>query len=162
MNMINGLKDRYFVAVKVFLEKYGDLLIIKDGFGQWDLPGGRLLASEFAVPFEDVVRRKFIEELGNNFEYQLGKPVIYFRHERVEAVPVNPKVRIFALGYRATYVKDNISLTSHHKEHIWVDPQNFTPETYFTGGWLNGVKEYIQLRKKIIVPTSFNALHNSD
>lgn len=33
-------KDLYFVAVKVFLEKDGQLLILKDGFGEWDLPGG--------------------------------------------------------------------------------------------------------------------------
>jgi len=51
-------KDLYFVAVKVFLEKDGKFLIIKDGFGQWDIPGGRLTKSEFNVPFEQVVARK--------------------------------------------------------------------------------------------------------
>jgi len=36
-------KDLYFVAVKIFLEdKDGRLLITKDRFGDWDLPGGRL------------------------------------------------------------------------------------------------------------------------
>ena len=39
-------KDTYFVAVKVFLEKGGKFLIIKDNFGDWDLPGGRLTRDE--------------------------------------------------------------------------------------------------------------------
>lgn len=35
-------KDLYFVAVKVFLEKEEKFFIIKDGFGKWDIPGGRI------------------------------------------------------------------------------------------------------------------------
>jgi len=29
----------------------------------------------------------------------------------------------------------------------WVDPKNFEPEDYFSGGWLKGVKEYLTLRE---------------
>src|SRR3989344_1927750 len=35
--MIAEYKDTYFVAVKVFLEKDGKLLILRDNFGDWDL-----------------------------------------------------------------------------------------------------------------------------
>jgi hypothetical protein len=35
-------KDTYFVAVKIFLEKDGKFLVMKDNFGDWDLPGGRI------------------------------------------------------------------------------------------------------------------------
>jgi len=35
-------KDVYFVAVKIFLEKDGMLLILRDNFGDWDLAGGRI------------------------------------------------------------------------------------------------------------------------
>ena len=146
--MNHDSKDRYFVAVKVFLEKDSKFLIIKDGFDQWDLPGGRLLTSEFEVPLETIIKRKLTEELGNNFSYELEKPNIFMRHERVEEAPGNPTVRIFALGYRAALVSGSISLESHHKELLWVDPLDFNVELYFTGGWLSGVKEYIQLRKQ--------------
>ena len=40
--MSTDQKDMYFVAVKVFLEKDNKLLILKDNFGDWDLPGGRI------------------------------------------------------------------------------------------------------------------------
>jgi len=61
--MIKSSKDFYYVAVKVFFEQKGRLLILKDRFGDWDIPGGRLLQSEFSAPLEKVIRRKIKEEL---------------------------------------------------------------------------------------------------
>ena len=141
-----GEKDLYFVAVKVFLENKGKLFIFQDGFGDWDLPGGRIKKDEFAVPLEQVVRRKMSEELGGGVKFKLGKPVVHIRHERVENAPGNPTVRIFAVGYKAEYEGGEIKMSSHHKQMLWVDISNFKPEDYFTGGWLNGVKEYLELR----------------
>ena len=94
-------KDTYFVAVKVFLKKDGKFLVLKDNFGDWDLPGGRIKKDEFEVPMKDVVARKIREELGDSIRYTLGKPEIMMRHERIEQSPGNPTVRIFAVGYRA-------------------------------------------------------------
>lgn len=136
-------KDTYFVAVKIFLEKNGKLLILKDNFGDWDLPGGRIKKDEFDTPLEDIVRRKMREELGDSIEYTIGKPETFLRHERVEAVPENPTVRIFALGYHASLLSGEITLSPRHTELQWVDLQTFKPEDYFTGGWLKGVQEYL-------------------
>ena len=94
-------KDLYYVAVKVFLEKDGKLFIFKDKFGDWDLPGGRIRKDEFDAPLESVIERKLREELGDDVRYELGKPVVFFRHERIEASSGQP-VRIFGVGYRAT------------------------------------------------------------
>ncbi len=140
-------KDVYFVAVKVFLENDGKLLILEDGFGDWDLPGGRIKKDEFDVSFEQVVARKISEELGDDVKYTLGKPVVHMRHERIESSSDNLKVRIFAVGYSATYDGGNIQLTSHHRQMLWVDLNTFKPEEYFTGGWLKGVKEYLLKHK---------------
>lgn len=51
-------KDTYFVAVKVFLEREGKLLILKDNFGDWDLPGGRITKGEFDTPLDEIIKRK--------------------------------------------------------------------------------------------------------
>ena len=96
--MPSNEKDTYFVAVKVFLEKGGKLLIFKDNFGDWDLPGGRIKKDEFETPLPQIVARKMKEEIGENVSYSIGEPIIFMRHERVEAVQGNPTVRIFALG----------------------------------------------------------------
>lgn len=140
-------KDLYFVAVKVFLEKDGKFLILKDGFGQWDIPGGRIKKDEFETPLEEVVARKMTEELGDGVKYSLGKPVVFMRHERVEKSPGNPTVRIFAVGYIATLESGEVKMTSHHTEMLWADTKDFNPEGYFTGGWLKGVSEYLKKKR---------------
>lgn len=143
MDADTSQKDSYFVAVKVFLEKDGKLLILKDNFGDWDLPGGRIKKDEFNVPLEQIVRRKMSEELGDDIEYKIGKPEIFMRHERQEASPGNPIVRIFALGYRSALGGGEIKLSPRHVEMKWVDLKAFDPKDYFTGGWLAGVEEYL-------------------
>lgn len=139
---MNG-KDTYFVAVKVFMEKDRKLLIMKDNFGVWDLPGGRIKPDEFETPMEDIVKRKLREELGDEIKYEIGKPVIFMRHERIEHAPGNPTVRIFAVGYEGKLLSGEVKLSQRHTELLWVDPKDFKPEEYFQSGWLKGVQEYL-------------------
>jgi 8-oxo-dGTP pyrophosphatase MutT (NUDIX family) len=140
-------RDLYYVAVKAFLEKDGKLFIFKDRYGDWDIPGGRIQEHEFNVPLEQVMKRKMREELGGSVRYSLGKPVVFMRHERVEAM-LKRKVRIFAVGYKATLLGGSIRLSDQHTESLWVPVKSFNPRGYFEGGWLNGVEEYLKLRRK--------------
>lgn len=139
-------KDTYFVAVKVFLKKGEKLLIFKDKWGDWDLPGGRIRKDEFDVPLEQIIQRKMSEELGNEVKYKIGKPVVFMRHERKEANAKNKTVRIFAVGFEGTLENGELRLGDHHTEIEWVDIKTFKPENYFTGGWLKGIKEYLELK----------------
>lgn len=139
-----GNKDLYFVAVKVFLQDAdGKLLITKDRFGAWDIPGGRLREQDFETPLNDVVVRKMLEELGD-VKYELGEPVVFMRHERQEFMPDGSRQprRIFAVGYRAKYLGGDLALGKNHELMEWVDLKTFKPEDYFEGGWLSGVKEF--------------------
>ena len=145
-------KDWYFVAVKVFLERDGKFLVMKDNFGQWDLPGGRIKKDEFHVPLEDIVKRKMREELGDGVVYQLGKPAVFMRHERVEHAPGSPTVRIFALGYQAIWQSGEVAFSERHTQLLWADPATFKPENYFAGGWLAGVQEYMNMVKAGLNP----------
>ena len=139
-------KDAYFVAVKIFLEKDGQFLIMKDSFGDWDLPGGRIKKDEFEAPLESIIERKMKQEVGEAVQYKIGKPLLFLRHERVEASLGNPTVRIFAVGYPAIWVKGEVQLSERHTEMLWADPKTFKPEDYFKGGWLKGVQEYSAIR----------------
>ncbi len=140
-------KDKYFVAVKVFLKKGDNLLILKDNFGDWDLPGGRIKKDEFEKPLNQIIKRKMSEELGGNIKYIIGKPVLFMRHERVEAAPGKPTVRIFAIGYEGTLESGEIKTSDRHPELMWVNHNTFKPEKYFKGGWLKGVQEYLAIQK---------------
>ncbi len=136
-------KDLYFVAVKLFLRKGNKLLITHDIFGDWDLPGGRIRKGEFNKPLEAVIERKMHEELGVELKYQVGNPVATFRVERSEHDRGGQLVRIFGIGYEAQYMGGEIILGDHHDRMKWVDVDTFKPEEYFTGGWLEGVKDYL-------------------
>jgi len=144
LDSLNG-KGLYFVAFKVFLRKGSKLLILKDSFGGWDLPGGRMLPNEFNKPIDKIIARKMKEELGS-VKYKLGKPVVFMRHERLEKIgKTQSKVRIFATGYEAKMTGGKMVLSHRHKEARWEDVKNLKPEKYFKGGWLRGVKEYLIL-----------------
>jgi 8-oxo-dGTP pyrophosphatase MutT (NUDIX family) len=147
MDQRNNQKDTYFVAVKIFLQYKEQFLILRDNFGDWDLPGGRIQKDEFEVLLEDIIHRKLSEELGRDIRYRIGKPVLFMRHQRHEQSPGNPMVRIFAVGYEGILESGVIHLSPRHVGMKWVDPKNFHPEDYFTGGWLQGVKEYLALHK---------------
>ncbi len=138
-------KDLYFVAVKIFLINNGKLLITKDIFGDWDLPGGRLRENDFTTPLPEVIMRKIKEELGDSIRYTLGEPIVFMRHERDEVLlsGEREKRRIFAVGYEAIYQKGEIKLGKNHEEYKWIDISTFRPENYFTGGWLQGVKDFL-------------------
>lgn len=138
-------KDLYFVAVKVLLRDKNKLLITHDIFGDWDIPGGRIKKDEFDTPLEAIIARKLREELGGAVEYQLGEPKVFFRVERAEHGLEGQMVRIFAVGYEAVYKGGEIELGAHHDRMEWVDIKTFKPENYFTGGWLKGVQEYLNL-----------------
>ncbi len=138
-------KDLYFVAVKLFLRRGGDLLVLKDNFGVWDLPGGRIKPNEFNTPLAGILKRKVREELGGAVRYGLGKPVVFMRHERLENGKV--PIRIFAVGYEGKYLSGKIKLSPRHPLQSWVHVEGFKPEEYFKGGWLKGVREYISIKK---------------
>lgn len=134
------------MAVKLFLRDGERLLITHDIFGDWDLPGGRLRKSEFETPFEEVIARKMHEEIGDDVRYEIGAPEVFFRVEREENDINNERVRIFAIGYTATYLGGEIVLGDHHDKMQWVDVNTFKPEDYFAGGWLAGIQEYLGAR----------------
>src|SRR3989344_1583799 len=129
-------KDTYFVAVKIFLEREGKFFVCKDKYGSWDLPGGRIKKDEFDAPMEQIIKRKMLEELGDEIKYKIGKPIVAMRHERVEDAPGNPTIRIFSVGYEATLLSGEPKLSNLFVESMWADIKTFQPEKYFEGGWL--------------------------
>lgn len=144
---MNEPKDLYYVAVKLLIRKGDELLITHDVFGSWDIPGGRIKPDEFDVPLEDITNRKVKEELGTEFEFELGKPVVFFRHKRIENT-TGTEVRIFAVGYEAKYQGGEILIGANHDQFEWVNLKSFRPEEYFEGGWLKGIKVYLTIANK--------------
>ena len=83
------------------------------------------------------------EELGEKVRFSIGMPVVTFRVTREEHGQGGQLVNIYAVGYEAQYEGGEIQLGKHHDKLEWVDVYTFEPGAYFTGGWLEGVKEYL-------------------
>ena len=147
-NPMTDEKDLYYVAIKVLLRDGNNLLIVHDIFGEWEIPGGRILKSEFSVPLEKVLERKIREELGPSVQYKVGKPVTFFRVERIEQTDPPKQIRIFGIGFEAEYLSGEITLGKHHDKFEWVDVTTFQPEKYMTTGWLEGIQEYLEYLRK--------------
>jgi hypothetical protein len=136
-------KGAFQVAVKILLRHGDTLLITHDVFGEWDLPGGRLLALEFGGDIRDVLARKMREELGECVQYGFSGPKVCFQVERIECDMKQP-VRIFGIGFEAEYLGGEIQLGPHHDRYIWANTKTFEPQKYFRHGWELGVSDYLE------------------
>jgi hypothetical protein len=63
MDKHHNQKDTYFIAIKIFLQYKEQFFILRNNFGNWDLPLGCIKPGEFEVPLEDVIHRKLSKEL---------------------------------------------------------------------------------------------------
>ncbi|MBY0538747.1 hypothetical protein K2P47_05125 [Patescibacteria group bacterium] len=138
-------KENWFVAVKILLRKGNELLVLRDTFGEGDIPGGRLRKDDFETPLLEVLKRKVTEDIGSDVSYKIihQNPVCTFRHERFE-VGSGENVRIFALGFEAEYESGEIITGEYIESHTWIDLRTAQLSDYLEGGWLKGVEEYVQ------------------
>lgn len=136
-------KGLFYVAAKVLLRDGNRVLLLHDIFGDWDLPGGRILPTEFDGDIQDVIKRKMNEELGDDVAYNIGEVDTYFHVTRTEHNS-GEQSRIFAIGFSARYLGGNIKLGSHHDQYRWVDLHNLNPDDYFKHGWEDGMTRYIE------------------
>lgn len=139
----SGDKGLFHVAAKVLLRDGDRILLLHDIFGDWDLPGGRILPSEFGGDIKDVIKRKMNEELGPDVTYDVSGIDTYFQVTRAE-YDSGQESRIFAVGFSACFLGGTIKLGAHHDEYRWVDLHGLTPSDYFEHGWENGVERYIE------------------
>ncbi len=136
-------KGLFYVAVKVMLRDGNRILLLHDIFGDWDLPGGRILPDEFGGDLENVIERKMNEELGNDVTYDVEGIETYFQVTRTEH-DTGKTSHIFAIGFSACYLSGSIMLGDHHDEYRWVDIHDLTPSDYFKHGWEVGITKYIE------------------
>lgn len=137
-------KGFFPVAAKVLLCDGNKLLILHDVFGDWDLPGGRILPQEFGKDIREVIDRKIHQELGNGISYSIEEtPETYFQVIRTER-DTGSESYIFGIGFTALYLEGEINLGPHHDTYEWVDMDKFKPADYFSHGWEVGVRSYLQ------------------
>lgn len=138
-------KDEYLVAVKLLLFDGAKLLVLKDQWGSWDIPGGRIRKDQFKTPLPEVLREKINVELGPNVQYKLGEIKTTLRLERQEIGRGGKKVRIFAVCYEGKYLGGSIAEGEYMPHHEWIDFASANLEGYSDGdSWVVKLKQYQQ------------------
>jgi 8-oxo-dGTP pyrophosphatase MutT (NUDIX family) len=141
-------KDEYLVAVKLLLFKDDELLVLKDQWGSWDIPGGRIRKDQFDISLEDILREKIDFELGEDVKYKLGNIATTLRLEREEVGRDGQKVRIFAVCYEAYYLGGDITGGEYIPHHEWIDLRTANLDDYSDGdSWILKLKDYQEAKR---------------
>ncbi len=136
-------KDEYLVAVKLLLFDKGKLLILKDQWGSWDIPGGRIRRDQFTVSLDEILRQKIDIELGSEVKYELGDIKTTLRLERTEVGRDGLKVRIFAVCYEGKYLGGDIVGGEYIPHFEWIDFKQSNLDLYSdSASWVTKLKEY--------------------
>jgi len=85
--------------------------------GRYDLPGGKIKPGEDPV---EALKREVCEECGLDIE--VGTP--FFTGEWFPIVQ-GEKIQIIGTYYICAAVTEDVSLSSDHDHHEWIDPENY-------------------------------------
>ncbi len=147
-------RDFYQVSLKIFLKNNrGEVLILKSTMGGsyegfYDLPGGRINLDEFEAPFENIIKREVVEEIGEvNFDLIL-KPVGIGRIAIVKKEsPLRGPVHVFNVFFEAKYLGGDVKISEEHTDFKWVALTKDNLEQYFKLAVLEGAKMYLENSK---------------
>jgi 8-oxo-dGTP pyrophosphatase MutT (NUDIX family) len=139
---MNGELATYQVGLKLLLEKEGMVLLLRDRqTGHLDLPGGRINADEYEISITEALDREVREELGNDIQYTLDKPLFQFRRFNVEK-----SSRVFITVYGGEYISGDILLSDEHSAFEWIYPAKklFTFEDFGNQEETSAMVSYFQ------------------
>lgn len=114
------------VAVKGLLTRDdGRLLVLSRPDGYVDFPGGRVDKAEMAMPFEQVLQREIIEEIGPAVQYEQGN--IGFVAKRDYTI-TETTYHLTVLFYKLQYISGEIQLSDEHEIYEWISPQDLVAD----------------------------------
>lgn len=132
----------FHVGLKAFVRKGNKLLILREsdayqGGSRWELPGGRIKATEGAIPLSQILRRELHEECGKNMHVQIGAPILAWRR------PTHPEHKVFLVGFRCRYVSGEPKLSPEHSDYAWITARDI--EKYnFAAGYRKTIVNYFK------------------
>lgn len=135
-------KEEYLVALKLLLRDGDKLLLVKDQWDQWDIPGGRIRKDQFEVSPDQILREKVDVEIGESVQYELGDIKLVLRVARKDTG--RGDVRIFAVAYEGKYLGGDIELGEYGQAYEWVDLKSVDLSKYDSSdGWIPQLADYV-------------------
>lgn len=122
--------------------------------GKYDVPGGRIDEDEFNVPFEHIIRREVVEELGDAITLDiLPDPVALGRKkysvaQALESFQAQPdkEVSILFVFFEGVYHGGEIKICNEYSGFKWIDPTNPEDAGRFIPGIYDALQHYLARR----------------
>jgi len=128
-----------FIGQKAFIEKNGELLILRDPRMGLDLPGGKIIEGE--TDLIASLKREVSEE--TMLEIDVGRPFYtWFYTIPIDSGHRSAGKKIFTVGYKCTYISGDVSLSSEHDWSTWVNKDTYVDYLYMKSGFTDALKVY--------------------
>lgn len=133
-------KALYNISLKIFLERDGEFLILTNEENKFDLPGGRIDEDEHRKSLKDIIHREIIEELGEGFRFEIGKPIMHFRRIFDE-----DGLYVFILVFSGKVLSNDIIISEEHNGYFWMKPEEIImdPDKFYSEEEYAAFSEYI-------------------
>ena len=123
-----------WVGTKGLIVKDNEVLIIKETLTkEWELPGGKIKHSETSLSREECLAREIREELGENFNIEIGN--ITDTMFRVFTPSRDPNIdTVFLAVYLCGYLSGEVQKQEGEVlDAVWVNKNNYTDYSYVNG-----------------------------
>jgi 8-oxo-dGTP pyrophosphatase MutT (NUDIX family) len=141
--------ERYQVSLKAIIRRDDGRVLALNGRigglfeGYYDLPGGRIEETEFAIPFPEIIRREVREEVGSELQFTLSDaPVAVGRHQARDGQ------RVLYVFFDAIVDNPDVTMqvSAEHVGSAWLDLSAQPLEKLFVSGILEGMKQWYTAR----------------
>lgn len=128
------------LSQKLFLRRGEEMLILRDRVsGVWDLPGGRVSATEFD-DLGGALQRELAEELGEGLQIEIEtRPLLVWPLTVLEG-----GIGVIGVAYEAWLRGGEVRLSAEHDDMAWVRVDSYDPRHQYRGsGLLPFVERYL-------------------
>jgi len=110
--------EKFFVGLKAFIERDGEVLILYDDIVGLDFPGGKIQVSENNL--ERSLKREVMEETG--IEIEVARPFTVWQRVMTKK---HVGEMLLLIGFRCKYLSGDVTLSQEHKNFKWVNKNNY-------------------------------------
>lgn len=110
----------FYIGQKAFIDKDGQVLVLRDPIEGIDYPGGKIQQGETSLA--ESLKREVREETG--LEISVGNPFITWMSELPKSHH-NAGKKVFLIGYKCDYISGEVALSNEHDKFYWVTKDNY-------------------------------------
>ena len=138
-------RKNFHIGLKAFLQNGAQFLALKDAYSDyWDLPGGRIEASEIDQPVTECLRRELLEELGLNVRFEINNLFEVFKFQVAPNNRLSPGTNLFLVFYAGRFLSGDIVINAESRSFRWLTKDTY--HEYNFEAYQKVVEQFVQQR----------------